>query len=375
MAIRAVRVAAMAKGTLLPVRWAGQVAVAALPEHVDVSNSGEIREELLTLINRGADVLVADMSGTLSCDHGGADALVRAHHRASVSGTQLRLVVTAPIVRRVLDANGLDRLVSIYPSVEAAVAAGMPGSVIPLVPRPGTQVSHGRSSGPSAASSDRPGSVGQAAGGYRATITPGVLWRLVDALDDGVLLTDDDGVVALANRRLEEMFGYRHGELIGQRVEAVVPVDLRAAHERYRTRYARQPTAKLMSARGRLVGLRKDGATLPVQISLTPVPTATGRFTLAVVRDVAPPPSASDLIDLAHSAVAAHHGYRANELLDRVVNDLYKVGRSLQGAADLPHDEAKHRIAEAVRELDDTIREIRDHIFGSGGRGDPPDRG
>ena len=107
-----------------------------LPEHIGVSNSGQIREQLLELVNRGAAVLIADMTGTVSCDHGGADALLRVYQRASVSGAGLRVAVTAQIVRRVLDASGLDRLVSIYPSVEAAIAAGTPG-VIPLVPRPG----------------------------------------------------------------------------------------------------------------------------------------------------------------------------------------------------------------------------------------------
>ena len=73
---------------------------------------------------RGAAALIADMTATLSCDHSGADAVVRAYQRALVSGAQLRLVVTAPAVRRALSVNGLDRLISIYPSPDAAIAAG-----------------------------------------------------------------------------------------------------------------------------------------------------------------------------------------------------------------------------------------------------------
>jgi hypothetical protein len=37
-----------------PVRWLGRQAVVTLPEHIDMSNAGEIREELLSVINRGA---------------------------------------------------------------------------------------------------------------------------------------------------------------------------------------------------------------------------------------------------------------------------------------------------------------------------------
>ena len=115
-----------------PVQWHGDQAVVTLPEQMDVSNAGQIREELLWVINRGAAGLVADMTATISCDHAGADAVARAYQRAVVSGTGLRLVVTAQIVRRVLSLSGLDRLVSIYPSLEAAMAATAPAARTPL---------------------------------------------------------------------------------------------------------------------------------------------------------------------------------------------------------------------------------------------------
>jgi anti-sigma B factor antagonist len=112
----------------------GHQAVVSLPEHIDVSNAGQIREELLSVINRGAAVLIADMTATVSCDRAGADAVARAFQRAVVNGTQLRLVVTAPVVRHVLGIEGLDRLVSIYPSLEAAIAAGAPAAEVPVEP-------------------------------------------------------------------------------------------------------------------------------------------------------------------------------------------------------------------------------------------------
>lgn len=120
-----------------PVEWNGRQAAVTLPEQVDVSNAGQIREELLSVINRRATVLIVDMSATVSCDHAGAEAVERAYRRAVASGTQLRLVVTAPIVRRVLAVNGLDRLVPMYPSLEAAVAAGGPDAAVPVMPEPG----------------------------------------------------------------------------------------------------------------------------------------------------------------------------------------------------------------------------------------------
>ena len=116
-----------------PVQWADQQAVVALPVHLDASNAGQIREDLLSVINGGAAALIADMTATTSCDHAGADAVAR----AVISGTELRLVVTAEHVSRVLSLSGLDHLVPICPSLEAATAASPPAEVLAVVAGPG----------------------------------------------------------------------------------------------------------------------------------------------------------------------------------------------------------------------------------------------
>jgi len=338
--------------------------VVTLPEHIGVSGSGRIGEQLLDLLNQGAAVLIADMTGTLSCDRSGAAALSRAHQRASAGGAQLRVAVTAPVVRQVLAASGLDRLVSIYPSAEAAIAARTP-DVIPLLPRPGPGPGEGRAGSRRRrrAAPDRSG----------AGITPAVLWGLVDALDDGVVLSTEDGTLVLANRRAEDMFGYRPGELTGQPVESLVPAGLRAAHVTQRFGYSREPVARPMASRVRLAGQRRDGSTFPARVSLSPVTTATGRFILAVIRDVTEDQPRADLADLAHAAAAADDARRGRELLSQVVDGLFRVGLSLQAATGLPDEVAVQQIADALRTLDDTIREIRDHVFAASGQHGPPD--
>jgi len=348
---------------IYPVRWAGKQAVVTLPEDIDVSNAGQIREQLLSVINRGAAVLIADMTATVSCDYAGGEAVIRAYQRAVISGTDLRLVVTARIVRRVLSYNGLDRLVSIYPSLEAAQAVKAPAEVLGLVPRPASlragdqallRCSTPRGSNLSVARpSDR----------NRAAVTSAEVWSLVDALQDGVALADGDGdgALALASRRLEEMFGYEHGELLGQMVERLVPADLQAAHRSHRATYAEAPRTRPMT--GRLIGLRKDATTFPVEISLTPVTTAAGHFAFAVIRDAAAARQLEDLIDLTRSAVTAEQAQSGREVLDTIINRLFQLGLLLQAAIELPADTVGQRIEEALGHLDDTIREIRDTAF------------
>jgi len=331
-----------------PVSWTGRRAVVTLPEHIDVSNVAGFREQLLSVINRGAVVLIVDMTATASCDHAAVDAVARAYQRAAVSGTQLRLVVTVPVVRRVLSIEGLDRLVPIYPSLEAATAAATPDQNGVASPSARAQAV-GRPSGPAGLPSV-------------AAITPTVLWQLIDALGDGLVLTAEGGEIVLVNHRCAEMFGYEREELAGRSIESLVPADVRARHREYRTAYERAPEARPMGERARLAGLRKDGATFPIAISLSPVPTATGHFVLAVIRDTTEGRRREDLADLARAAVA-EHTERDRELLDRVVHGLFQVGLSLQAAVDLPGEVARERIGEALRQLDDSIHEIRDYEF------------
>ncbi len=333
-----------------PVEWTGRQAIVAFPDRVDVSNVGRLRDRLLSVINRGPAVLIADMTDTASCDHQAVEAIARACQRAAINGTQVRLVVTAPVVRRVLSIEGLDRLVPIYPSLAAAI-----GREPSRLPRNGVRA------GPASA----------------RTITPAVLWQLIDALGDGLALTDHQGRIALVNQRCAEMFGYQREELIGLPVDSLVPSDVRAAHPGYRAGYHRAPQARPMAERTRLAGLRKDGATLPVEISLSPVPTASENFVLAVIRDASEIRPRTDLADLARDA-AADQG--TGDLLDRVVHRLFQVGLSLQTAASLPGDVVRERLSDALDQLDDVIHEIRDYAFtsggddgdgGAGGRADP----
>ncbi len=112
-----------------PVLWIGQVAVVTLPTEIDVTNADTVREELLSALNQGAALLIADLSKTSFCDSAGVSALVRTFRLAATSASAMRLVVSTPAVQRVLSITGVDRLVDTFPSVAASLAGpgGLPG--------------------------------------------------------------------------------------------------------------------------------------------------------------------------------------------------------------------------------------------------------
>jgi anti-sigma B factor antagonist len=96
--------------------------VVVLPGVIDACNATRVTEQLTLAVSRGSAVII-DMSATTLCDCAGVRAVVLAYQRAAESGAELRLVVTAALVRRIFEVTGVDRLLDLYPSVEAARAS------------------------------------------------------------------------------------------------------------------------------------------------------------------------------------------------------------------------------------------------------------
>jgi len=109
---------------------------------------------------------------------------------------------------------------------------------------------------------------------------------LVDSAPDAMVIVDGDGRIELVNHQAEAMFGYGRGELLGRPVEVLVPPRFRDQHPGHRRTYTGAPRVRPMGAGLELFALRKDGSEFPVEISLSPLETATGISISAAIRDV-----------------------------------------------------------------------------------------
>ena len=103
-------------------RWMGQQAVATMPAEIDAVNADTVRQGLLAEARPDAAVLIIDMSRTTFCDSAGVQVIIDTYHQAAATRTRLRLVATA--VLRILTLVGVDQLMPIYPTLEAALADG-----------------------------------------------------------------------------------------------------------------------------------------------------------------------------------------------------------------------------------------------------------
>lgn len=109
---------------------------------------------------------------------------------------------------------------------------------------------------------------------------------LLAASPDALLAIDRTGVIAIANRQTESLFGYRQEELAGLPLRALVPERFRKNHSSLVAQYFTRRAARSMGGDLELLALRKDGSEFPVEISLSPYDAADETLVLAAVRDI-----------------------------------------------------------------------------------------
>ena len=107
-----------------------------------------------------------------------------------------------------------------------------------------------------------------------------------EAVPDAMVAVNPEGSIVQVNSQTEHLFGYTQGELIGQKVEMLVPIAHRGEHQHHRELFRAQPQTRRMGAALDLRGRRKDGSEFPVEISLSPVNTDSGMVVLSAIRDI-----------------------------------------------------------------------------------------
>ena len=103
---------------------------------------------------------------------------------------------------------------------------------------------------------------------------------------DAVIIVDAQGAISQVNDHVKTMFGYTSGELVGKRIEILIPPRFRGRHLGHRRNYLAEPRLREMGINLDLFARRKDGSEFPVDIMLSPIVTEEGRTVIATVRDV-----------------------------------------------------------------------------------------
>jgi PAS domain S-box-containing protein len=112
------------------------------------------------------------------------------------------------------------------------------------------------------------------------------LAAVLDAAPNGMAMTDGEGAIVYANAPMKQLFGYQRDELLGQKVEMLIPERFHAGFRDKRRELSAGSRASRTNVGWELFGRRKDGSEFPVEISLNPVEMPEGPRLLASIIDV-----------------------------------------------------------------------------------------
>lgn len=153
---------------------------------------------------------------------------------------------------------------------------------------------------------------------------------------EGILVVNGVGDIVRINPSAEKLFGYEKGELLGKKIEVLIPKTLEAKHTQHRDGYSGNPHARAMGANRDLYGLKKDGTEFPVEISLSPYSNDKGKFVIAFIIDITVRKQA-ELKLKSYSAELEKQVKNRTLILEEAIDELEKTKE------DLFHSLAKER--------------------------------
>ena len=113
-----------------------------------------------------------------------------------------------------------------------------------------------------------------------------ILRAMFLAAGDALIAADAEGIIRYFNPAAERIFGYDAGEIIGRKLNDLMPSPHREHHDEYIRRYERTGDPHIIGIGRELEGVRKDGTRFPMYLNVTDTGLTKLRLFVGVVRDI-----------------------------------------------------------------------------------------
>ena len=113
-----------------------------------------------------------------------------------------------------------------------------------------------------------------------------VVHEILKGSPGATIASDEDGIIRVANRSAERLFGYGRGELIGEPIRILIPEASRDRHDELAGSYQKAPRGRPMVSGLDLRAQKKDGTVFNADVALAPFRTDEGLIVASIVREV-----------------------------------------------------------------------------------------
>ena len=202
------------------------------------------------------------------------------------------------------------------------------------------------------------------------------LRSILDTVPDAIVVIDALGTIQSFSPAAERLFGYDSPEVIGHKVNILMPAPYRDAHDSYIERYVRTGERRIIGIGRVVTGRRHNGETFPMELQVGEFTFAGVRYFTGFVRDLTERQEAERRIqdlqaELLHASrlsvmgqMASTMAHELNQPLTAVTNYL-EAGRQLLatdvGGPERINEMMEKAIAQAQR-AGDVIRRLRGFV-------------
>ncbi len=109
---------------------------------------------------------------------------------------------------------------------------------------------------------------------------------VIENVIDGIVLIDTEGTIISCNSKLQKIFGFSEEELIGHKVNLLMPPDESSVHDHHLSRYVETGKANIIGVGRELKGRRKDGSTFPIDLGISEINEHGRQQFVGVIRDI-----------------------------------------------------------------------------------------
>lgn len=176
------------------------------------------------------------------------------------------------------------------------------------------------------------------------------LSSLFENATEGIVLTDNNGLIVLVNPAAEKMFGYNSGEIIGNPIEILIPDKVKPHHSELREGFYKHPSNRAMGHGRDLYGRKKDGSNLPVEVSLSHYRKGNDLFVIAFI------------VNITYRKEIEIKMLRQQQELERISNEVRLLNAELEAKVEertLILKEALQRLEQSQAELSEALDKER----------------